>query len=684
MREDVATPVRNDVATASLVAITGDAPAAVLLVHLSERAVVHVNSVARQLAPDAVLPLPVDAWSDAARLLDLDGAELSGTGHPLSRVARSEPVGGQAVSAEARSDLGGRREPLWVVALPMADAPMLDDHALVVFLPLRDSRAARAAVDAATEQAALRDRAVLATGLSFTVADARDPELPLVWVNPAFTATTGYSFEEAVGRNCRFLQGPASDPVAGQRMRAALTAGEAVTVTVLNYRKDGLAFWNRVAMSPIFGPDGALTHYVGIQTDVSGRVAADRARDEALDAERVARRRAEEHRARLDLLAEATHRLSGTLDVVECRRRLLELVVPQLADWAVVLSPDEEGQVGQVTALRARTQEDERSDAYLEALQRSARGGPLQDLRQRFLDVSGELGLASVLVVPLPGRRGADDLMVLLRTADGPEHTEDDLGIAVDLGRRAGLLLDNARLYEEQHHIATALQRSLLPDLRPVPGVQLAARYHAGQDGNDVGGDFYEVIDVPGDGIAVVIGDVAGHDVYAAAAMGHLKGLLRACAWDRTLDSPAAVLTRVDELIAALGMTTMATVSYARLLPDGPAGWVLEHSSAGHLPLLVRHEDGTVRYLPDASGIPLGVAPALPRETLTVRLPAGSLLLGYTDGLVERRGEVLSVGLDRLAGVVAAAPHDAEALCDHLLAELGDSHDDIALLAVRL
>ncbi len=124
---------------------------------------------------------------------------------------------GQAVSAAAGSDLGGRREPLWVVALPMADAPMLDDHALVVFLPLRDSRAARAAMDAATEQAALRDRAVLATGLSFTVADARDPEFPLVWVNPAFTATTGYNLEEGGRPNCRFLQGPGTDPAARRR-----------------------------------------------------------------------------------------------------------------------------------------------------------------------------------------------------------------------------------------------------------------------------------------------------------------------------------------------------------------------------------------------------------------------------------------------------------------------------------
>ncbi|PRY14589.1 PP2C family protein-serine/threonine phosphatase [Kineococcus rhizosphaerae] len=698
--------------------ITGEAPAAVLLVHLSERAVVHVNPVARQLAPDAVLPMTVDEWSDAAQLRDLEGAELSETEHPLSKVARSEPVVGQAVSAAQVSDLGRQREPLWVVALPMAGAPMLDDHALVVFLPLRDARAARAAMDAATEQADLRDRAVLATGLSFTVADARDEEFPLVWVNPAFTATTGYTLEESVGRNCRFLQGPASDPAVRERMRAALTAGEALTVTVLNYRKDGLAFWNQVSMSPVFGPEGDVTHYVGIQTDVTGRVAADRARDEALAAEQAARReaeearhRAEEHRARLDLLADATHRLSGTLDSTECRRRLLELVVPRLADWAVVLTPGPRRQVAAASALHRDPARAPLLEEYLDGVRRTTLTGPLQELllggrparriadyqseavraersswtaEDEVLTLSDDLGAASVLIVPLPGRHRDNDVMVLVREPGSTGHTDDDLGIAVDLGRRAGLLLDNARLYEEQHLIASALQRSLLPDLPQVAGLTVAARYHAGADGSDVGGDFYELIDGPGDGVALAIGDVMGHDVYAAAAMGHLKGLLRACAWDATLDTPAAVLSRVDELTAALGMSTMATVGYARLTREETGDWALTHSSAGHPPLLVRHPDGTVRYLDDTGGIPLGVAPELSRRDRSERLPAGSTVLAYTDGLVERRGEVLTTGLQRLADVVAAAPRDVHALCDHLLAELGDSQDDIALLAVHL
>lgn len=317
----------------------------------------------------------------------------------------------------------------------------------------------------------------------------------------------------------------------------------------------------------------------------------------------------------------------------------------------MVLSPDGQGQIADAAAVHRDPALAPRVAEYVAAVRRTALRGPLHELllgdrparritgygsravqaeRRRWtgdegvLALSDALGVDSLLVVPLPGRRRqGDDVMVLVRAPGSLEHTDDDLRIAVDLGRRAGLLLDNARLYEQQHLIATALQRSLLPDLPEVPGLTVAARYHAGQAGSDVGGDFYELIDVPGDGTALAIGDVAGHDVYAAAAMGHLKGLLRACAWDRTLDTPAAVLHRVDELTAALGMTTMATVTYAQLTRDGSGTWSLEHSTAGHPPLLVRHPDGAVEFLPGTGGIPLGVDPVLPGSPSRTGCPPG-------------------------------------------------------------
>ncbi|MCI2239613.1 SpoIIE family protein phosphatase [Paenibacillus sp. TRM 82003] len=711
---------------ADLSLVSGGAPAAVLVVDLTARAVVHANPVAEQLAPGVPLPVGLDEWSDAAELRDLDGAALSGTEHPLSRVARSQPVAGQAVSAARLSELGRRREPLWVVALPTTGAPALDGHAIVVLLPLSRRAAARAAADAAQAQAQVRvrDRAVLATGMAFTVADARADDLPLVWVNPAFTAMTGYAVDEVVGRNCRFLQGPGTDREVVAAVRDALAAGEEVSATLLNHRKDGTAFWNQLLLSPVHGADGELTHYVGIQTDVTPRVAADAERDEALAAERraradaetaraqaeAARRDAEESRARLEVLAEATSRLAVTLDVDECRQRLLELTVPALADWAILLTTDERGSVAGVTARHRDPARAGDLERYVQRWRAAFAPGPVRSTllggaharrisdydgeprrREReswvndssVLELSDALGAASVLLVTLPRRQASEDVLALVRGPGRPRHTDDDLHVAVDLGRRAGLIIDNARLYGEQHRIAATLQNSLLPQLPSVPGVRAAARYRASESGARVGGDFYELIDLPGSAVGLAVGDVVGHDVMAAAAMGHLRGLLRASAWDTTNPAPATVLDRVDRLLDGLGMTTMATLAYARATPSADGGWVLEHATAGHPPLLVRHPDGHVEALDDVHGLMLGVQPTS-RVGARRALAPGATVLAYTDGLVERRGEELTTGLERLARTLADAPADVEALCDHLLQRLGDTDDDVAFVALRL
>src|SRR3954453_23252973 len=278
----MATGVASAVAAALLPRVTADSPAAVLLVELANRQVVQANRLAAQLAPSVELPAAVDDRSDAAGLRDLGGEELSETDHPLSLAARGVPVTGQAVTARRASDATEIREPLFVVGLPLTGAPDLDGYSLVVMLPLRDREAVDAATATAANESQLRDRAVLATGISFTLADAKAEDLPLVWVNPAFEATTGYSAEEAVGRNCRFLQGPATDRQTVAKLRAALDTGKDISATLLNYRKDGTAFWNQLAMSPVYDADGVLTHFVGVQTDVTERVEADKVRDEAL------------------------------------------------------------------------------------------------------------------------------------------------------------------------------------------------------------------------------------------------------------------------------------------------------------------------------------------------------------------------------------------------------------------
>ncbi len=696
---------------AELGAVISTGPAAVLVVDLAARQVVHTNPVADQLAPGLALPLGLDQWSDAAALRDLDGAELSETGHPLSRVTRAEPVLGQAVSAARRSELGSRREPLWVVAVPMAGAPMLDEHALVVLFPLREAQAAgfvtgHPGVDPDDpddpDGAGLSNRAVRATSLSFTVADARAPDQPLVWVNPAFSSATGYELDDALGRNCRFLQGPATDREAVARIRTALDTGEAVTETLLNYRKDGRPFWNQVDISPVLGPGGEVTHFVGIQTDVSDRVDADLARDRAHEAERVARATAEAAQARLRFLIDAVSSLGTSLDPSEVRRRLVDVVLPGLADWVLVVHRDDHGPVAGVEGTHRDPDRQPLVDELCRRLPVDVGGSDLHGLFLAGTDVRrlcdldrasashdalathvARLGGRSAMYVALPGRHGVDELLVLVRDDGREQFTDDDVEVGRDLGRRVGLILDNARLFEVQRRIAETLQRSLLPDVPAVEGLTVAARYEAGAIGAEVGGDFYEVLDLPGADVGFAVGDVNGHDVLAAAAMGHLKGMLRACAHEAAT-TPALVLERVDSMITGLGMPTLATAVYAHLSRRGE-GWRLVWSNAGHPPLVARLPDGTVELLQAARTEVLLGLDSGPRLDTVRDLPAGTTLIGYTDGLVERRSETFDVGLDRLLEAVRTGPDDVEALCEHLLTVLdGDRRDDIAVVALCL
>ncbi|MCW2813429.1 MAG: putative light sensor protein [Nocardioides sp.] len=720
-----------------------EAPAAVLVVDLTTRRVVHVNEVAEQLAPGIGLPVDLDTWSDAAELLDRDGAELSETWHPLSRIARAEPVSGQAVSAARHSVMGARRVPLWVVAMPMSGAPMLDEHALVVLLPLNDSRTAsiREAAGEAHEAGAddgaaalvreavaetvsevethpvgqdLRDRALTATALSFTVADALHPEQPLLWVNPAFTRTTGYELEEVVGRNCRFLQGEESDQIGRRQLRDAIEQGTSASVVLRNFRKDGSPFWNQVDLSPVRDVRGTIAHYVGIQTDVTERVEAELETRRALVAEREARADAEAARGRLSFLFDAVNRLSGTLDIGEAADRLLSLVVPYLADWALLLhvgdNPGEHGATLMVGRHRHAARQEEVDD-FVRALPDALHDGDLVDLllggeelrvitgldddasldeRSAYLqDVSftartAELGGREALLVALTGRTVVQDVLVLVRTSGRSSFNDEDVSMALDLGRRTGLILENLSLYRDQARIAEVLQRSLLPALPEVESVAAAARYLANESGAEIGGDFYELLDLREAGVGIAIGDVTGHDILSAAAMGHLKGLLRAAAWDN-FSQPAAVLEHVDHLMLGLGMPTIATAAFVHAVPDDE-GWRVTWTNAGHPPPLVRRPDGTTELLAvGANDILLGLSEST-RTQHEVLLPRGSTLVAYTDGLVERRHEVMDDGLERLLTVVAEGPEDVEGLCDHVLAGMSDAarDDDIALLAITL
>jgi PAS domain S-box-containing protein len=673
-----------------------DAPAACLLVDVRTGCVVQANAAGRILAPDVGLPAAPGAWLRAAGLTRPDGEPFDDGEDPLARAARGELVHGEP----ARSDTAQGQQALWVTGFPV---PTDGEH--------RQSLVVLFEVDVEDGMAlAVRDRAVVAAGLSFTITDPHAPDNPLVFVNPAFERTTGYGYEESVGRNCRFLQGPDTDPADVQRVRELLAREEHGTVTLLNYRKDGTAFWSELALSPVYDGEGELTHFVGIQADVTARVLAEQERARHLAAEQTAREQAERAQRRLALLAEATSMLAATLDVDDSLDRLTHLVVPLLADWCTVhlLAPD-----GAVQRVAAAHRDSDKQDLLrqLEELQPGAlsdtsetaavlRGGPAEllesvtpeQIREAITDpelvrVYEQIGLSSVIIVPLKARRGQVlGALALFTSTPDRRFDDEDLATAADLARRAALTVDNARLYQREHEVALALQRSLLPTLPDIPGLDVAARYLAGSSAAEVGGDWYDLFRLPDGAVGIAVGDVMGHDLTAAAAMGQLRSVLQSYAWQGS--SPAVVLDRLDQLVQGLDMAQLATCIYGRLeLPGLGQDGVFRVANAGHLPPALRRGDGHVRLLSSGQSLLVGAALGIERDETEEAIGPGTVLVLYTDGLVEHRGRDLTDGLAALERALAQAPDgSAKEVLDALLDDLveGELEDDVAVLVVRV
>ncbi|MGY1748582.1 SpoIIE family protein phosphatase [Modestobacter sp. SYSU DS0511] len=707
---------------AALPGVLAEVPVAVLVIDQGEGTVVYANTAAIELAGNPHLPLPIDTWGASAGLTDLSGAALASTSNPLSRLALGRPVTGEAVRLSARRSSDELRasaadaadeQLLWVTGFPLSRADSDQRLALVVFLHLDEGHAT---ADPETQLKTLRDRAVVATDIAFTITDPRRPDNPLVWVNPSFSRISGYSYAESIGQNCRFLQGPATDTERTAELRTALQQHEPITRTLLNYRKDGTAFWNQVSITPVFDGEGELISFVGVQTDVTERVRVEEDRTAALTAEKaarheaeVAREAAERAQSRLALMAEATSTLSATLDLDDLLDRLAALCVPLLADWVFVTLVDEHGTVTGISAAHRRGLAEElRRFAALRIadlpeaapIRRVLRSGEpvlVPEITEEILlraapdpalrAVMAELGTSSQLTVPLVARRRTLGALTLVAETQQRRFGPDDVDLARDLSRRAAMAMDNVRLYQQEHSVAEALQRSLLPELPEISRISAAGQYVSASSAAEVGGDFYDLLDLPDGSVGIAIGDVVGHDLAAAAAMGHLRGLLRACAWDAGETDAGRVLGRVDTLVQGLHVARMATMVYARAVPPAESGrpWQLTLANAGHPPLALRRPDGSVQLLDGVTGLLLGVDASAERRSHTVEVPAGSTLVAYTDGLIERPGADMDTGIALLVERLADAPLDAPPaeLCVAAVGPHPDRRDDIAVIAVR-
>jgi PAS domain S-box-containing protein len=500
-------------------------------------------------------------------------------------------------------------------------------------------------------------------------------------------------------------------------MAAAIRTGEAVwtrTAEELRSRYPDLAGaplrFGSPAVVPLLGegkPMGAISLSFAVErgfdpqeraflASVAQHAASALERARLYEAQRLARER-------LAFLAEASELLAGSLDPDEALRRLADLTVGRIADWCGVELVDEEGDLRNVAVahadparvqlahdLRTRYPVDPQSETGVPNVVRTGEPEIYPEIPDRMLVEAAEdeehlrlmreLGLLSAMVVPLVARGKVLGALTIVSSREDRRFDEADLELAQDLARRAAMALDNAILFRREHEAAVILQRSLLPQTLPqVEGLEFAARYEPAAPGLEVGGDWYEVVDV-GDGtVGVSIGDVAGRGIHAASVMGRVRPALRAYVLDGR--GPLEAIRRLDRLIKELGEEQMTTIFHLHL---DPATDRAEYVRAGHPPALLRLPGGEVRALGGTGTPPLGILEDADYSVHSLQIPPGSLLLLYTDGLIERRDEPFEKGVDSLKAALARAPEDAEGCLDALMEEFraAETPDDVAMLAM--
>jgi serine phosphatase RsbU (regulator of sigma subunit) len=312
---------------------------------------------------------------------------------------------------------------------------------------------------------------------------------------------------------------------------------------------------------------------------------------------------------------------------------------------------------------------------------------------EEHLQVLRRLGMRSLMSVPLLARGRTLGAMTLVSSDPDRRYGEEDLSLAEALAYRCALAVDNARLYRERSHIARTLQRSLLPKLPQIPGVEVGVEYLPVGEENEVGGDFYDLIEAGDgddpDGWLAVIGDVCGKGATAAAVTALARYTIRAIAMRE--DEPSAVLSALNEaMIRQLDDEQFCTVACARLKPVDDAGFEITVARGGHPAPLVLRADGSVEAV-TAPGKALGVFRDPELADRKIRLGAGEAVIFYTDGIVEARGPDDSFfGEGRLRELLGScagleAPAIAEKLRDVTL-EYGEGNprDDLAVLVLRV
>jgi serine phosphatase RsbU (regulator of sigma subunit) len=290
----------------------------------------------------------------------------------------------------------------------------------------------------------------------------------------------------------------------------------------------------------------------------------------------------------------------------------------------------------------------------------------------------GELMPGDLLVAVLAELGTGHGLVIVSGKRDG-SFSERDVSLLRQLTQTCSVAMERSGLYERQRRIAETLQRGLLPNNLPtVPGLELATRYLPGGAGENVGGDWFDVLNLGAHRIGLAIGDVVGRGVRAASEMGQVRTAFRAYALEH--GDPGAVLGRMAELLRAQNPEHFSTVAYLVLEMDRMA---MQMARAGHLPPLLMYPDGSAAYVNGGLSPPLGAAKDAIYKQVEVLVSSGCTIVLFTDGLIGRQHP--DEGLARIRGALEGAAADPGTVCDRVLETMSeDSRDDVALLAARL
>ena len=570
-------------------------------------------------------------------------------------------------------------------------------------------------------------------------------DFTVVRANKRFATVFGGEADDHRGRTVEdYLTRPEAERLTAT-LRRVLETGDAVTDLQLVGTPPGSMGRRHWSMNlyRVHSGSGRPVGIAGLATDVTQR--------------HIAAREAASARRNLALLNEASARIGNSLDLETTARELLDVAVPGFCDLASVdlyqgLLTGEEASPGSwggrhhesgtgSAELRRVAHASAVSDALPGVIPGARTGGTAEAdggtgppelgsvhrypfhspcavaLRTgRVEDVPGdERGFVhSTLAVPMVAHDIVVGLVQFSRTKGSEPFGERDRALATELAARAAVCIDNARLYRREHERALILQRSLLPPGDPeAAGLDIACRSLPGNTATEVGGDWFDVIELPGHRTALVVGDVMGRGLRAAVAMGELRTAVRTLA---LLDlEPAEVLSALDEVARGLGTpgggersdgfgagggaqwpsraahksreadlseVYLATCVYAVY---DPVTRRCTFANAGHLPPVVAEPGEPATLVDVPPGMPLGVG-GEPFEEVEVELKEGSLLALYTDGLVESRDHPLDEGLDAFRQALAEPSQPLEDVCDHVLTTLDTRHgeDDIALLMARI